>query len=298
MKRTLISLALAAVAAVPLFGQGVAPASDGEKVVATVNGEAITKAHVDRLWNRMSAKMRGNYEKTGGKRAFLDNYLRKRLLLQKAVAAGYDKSPEVQAELEAARESALFDLYVRDVVSATVIDEAAIRKFYDENPNNFAQPARAKVRLILVGTENRPRSEAQEVVSTLLQELFPLRANPAGLADAFTKTAAAHSDHPSNAQGGDLGWVDRSMLDRKIADAVFSMKRGMMSGVIESDAGLHVVLVEDHQPAQTVSYEDARGTIREYLMGANAQKVLESVNRTTTELRNTGKVTVYPENLE
>jgi parvulin-like peptidyl-prolyl isomerase len=298
MKRTLISLALAALAAAPLSGQPSATTADGEKVVATVNGETITKAHVDRLWNRMSSKMRASYEKAGGKRAFLDNYLRKRLLLQKAVASGFDKSPEVQAELEAARESALFDMYVRDVVSASVIDEAAIRKFYDETPSNFAQPARARVRLILVGTANRPRSEAQEMVSSMLQDLYPLRANPAALDEAFAKAAAAHSDHPSSSSGGDLGWVDRSSLDRKIADAVFSMKPGMMSGVIESDAGLHVVLVEDQQPAQTISYEDARGMIREYLMGASAQKVLESVNRTTSELRSSGKVTVYPETLE
>ena len=298
MKRTLINLVLAAVATVPMFGQGAAPASDGEKVVATVNGETITKAHVDRLWNRMAPKMRAQYEKTGGKRAFLDNYLRKRLLLQKAIAAGFDKSPEVEAELEAARDAALFDLYVRDVVSASVFDEAALRKFYDDNPVNFDQPARARVRMILVGTENRPVAEARQVVSTLLQDLFPLRSNPPALADAFAQAAAAHSDHPSNANGGDLGWVDRSALDRKVADAVFSMKKGMMSGMIDSDGGLYVVLVEDQQPAQKVSFEEARPAIREYLMGANTQKVLESVNRTTSELRSTGKVTVYPENLQ
>jgi peptidyl-prolyl cis-trans isomerase C len=298
MKRTLISLALAAVAAAPMFGQGTAPASGAEKVVATVNGETITKAHVERLWNRMPAKMRASYEKNGGKRAFLENYLRKRLLLQKAVASGFDKSPEVRAELEAARESALFDLYVRDVVSASVVGEEAIRKFYDENPGNFAQPERAKVRLILVGTANRPRAEAQEVVSALLKDLFPLRANPQGLAEAFSKAAAAHSDHPSSTSGGDLGWVDRDMLDRKIADAVFSMKKGMMSGVIESDAGLHVVLVEDRAPAETITYENARSTIREFLVGSNGQKVMETLNQATTELRNAGKVTVYPDNLE
>lgn len=292
MKRTLISLALAAVVAVPLV------AAEGDTVVATVNGETITREHIDRLYARMSPKMRAQYEKAGGKRAFLDNYLLKRLLLQKVIASGFDKLPEVQAELEAARESALFDLYVRDVVSATIVDDAAIRKFYDENPAEFTRQPRAKVRVILIGTANRPRSEAQEIVSALLQELFPLRSNPPALGQAFAKAAAAHSEHPSGPSGGDLGWVDRSALDRKVADAVFSMKKGMMSGIIDADAGLHIVLVEDQQPGATVSFEDARAGIRDYLMNANAQKVLESVNKTTSELRASSKVAVYPENLD
>ncbi len=292
MKRTLLTLVLAAVVAMPLV------AAEGDSVVATVNGETITKAHVDRLWNRMSDRMRAQYEKSGGKRAFLNNYLSKRLLLQKAAAEGFDKSPDVQAELDAAKESALFDLYVRDVVSKQVFDDAALRKFYDENTANFAHPARARVRLILIGTENRPPSEARTTIATLLQDLFPLRGNTPALAEKFASLAAAHSDHPSNTAGGDLGWVDRSQLDRKVADAVFAMKNGMMSGVIDSDAGLHLVLVEDHQPAATVSFEEARAGIRDYLMGANAQKVLESVNKTTADLRATSKVAVYPENLE
>lgn len=292
MKRTLLTLALAAVVAMPLV------AAEGDLVVATLNGETITKAQIDRLWNRMSDKMRRQYEKSGGKRAFLNNYLGKRLLLQKAASEGFDKSADVQAELDAAREAALFDLYVRDVVSKQVFDETALRQFYDENPDNFSQPERARVRLILIGTGNRPRTEAQETVSALLQDLFPLRSNPDALAEKFASLAAAHSDHPSNASGGDLGWVDRSALDRKVADAVFTMRKGMMSGVIESDAGLHLVLVDDRKPAETVSFEDARAGIRDYLMGANAQKVLESVNKTTTDLRATSKVAVFPENLE
>ncbi|HET8797571.1 MAG TPA: hypothetical protein VFO89_07785, partial [Thermoanaerobaculia bacterium] len=76
MKRTLVSLALlaagAALATPVLAQQTAAPAaaaagsSDSKKIVAVVNGEAITSEKLDGLWERMSPKMRLEYERNGG----------------------------------------------------------------------------------------------------------------------------------------------------------------------------------------------------------------------------------------
>ncbi len=76
------------------------------------------------------------------------------------------------------------------------------------------------------------------------------------------------------------------------------MKAGAISGILETDSGLAVVLVEDRQMASTESFEAARPGIREYLIGTNAQKVVEAVNRATRELRASSKVTLYPENVQ
>ena len=94
MKRLLLTAAL--VAALPLAAQP----STNSLIVATVNGEAITQAKLDQLWNRLSEKMKKQYEKSGGGKAgFLDNFIREPLLRQQAVAKGFDKKPDVQAEL-------------------------------------------------------------------------------------------------------------------------------------------------------------------------------------------------------
>src|SRR5688572_19540847 len=107
MKRCLISFALAVVSAASLSAQQTAPstakpaaeATPAAKVVATVNGEAITAAELDRVWKRMGAKLRAQYEQGGnGKMRFLENYVGKRLLLQLAAQSDFEKSPAVQAE--------------------------------------------------------------------------------------------------------------------------------------------------------------------------------------------------------
>src|SRR5258708_6912045 len=79
MMRKLIS-ALPFLIATAAFAQQ----NNAQKVVAVVNGETITAQKLDQLYARMGAQMRKQYEKAGGKMAFLDNYIKKRLLIQEA----------------------------------------------------------------------------------------------------------------------------------------------------------------------------------------------------------------------
>jgi peptidyl-prolyl cis-trans isomerase C len=294
------TLAAALLCAATLFGQQKpAPAT----VVANVNGEVITQAQLDALWNRMGEKMRAQYDKGGnGKLRFLDNYVSKRLMLQLAHQSDFEKSPAVQAELEAAKESALFDLYVRDVVASRIVTDADVKKFYDEHPNDFTHPARAKVRAIFVNTTTHPKDEARTILGTVMQRMQ--QAKPAAavapqmLVDAFAYEARQHSEHRSAAAGGELGWITPESVDPKVAEAAFRLQRGTVSGIIEGEDGLYLLLVEDRQSAGKMEFESAKAGIREYLMDTNAQKVMEAVNRATTELRSSSKVTLFPENVK
>ncbi|HKR63913.1 MAG TPA: peptidyl-prolyl cis-trans isomerase [Thermoanaerobaculia bacterium] len=305
MKRILLGVAV--LAAAPLFAQQTpAPAKPAAAdVVATVNGETITRAKLDLLWNRLSARARQQYEKTGGGKAgFLDNYVRKRLLLQKAMQSGFDKKPEVQAELEAAKESALFDLYVRDVVGSQVVSENEVRKFYDANPSNFAYGERRYLRDLFVSTKNHSVEEARAKLGPIFADLHAafMKSKAAGeTAEEFGRTfgefARQYSEDSTAAVGGVIGWFEQSQLDPKLADGVFAMVPGTMSGILETDQGLQVIYVEKTRAPEKETYEQARAGIREYLLGNNMSRIMESVNQTTTALRESGKVTLYPENI-
>jgi peptidyl-prolyl cis-trans isomerase C len=294
MKRTLLTLVLALATALPAAAQ----MADGDKVVAVVNGEKITRARLDRLWNRMSEKMRAQYEKSGGgKLGFLNNYIGKRLLLQKAVESGFEKNAEVQAELEAAKESALFDLYVRDAIGGQFVEESEIREFYDNNPDDFRTPERVKLRTIFVSASTRPAAEARVQAGRIMQSLFDTKTDPEKLTAAFSAAAREHSEHDSAANGGDLGWVDASTLDKRVGDAALALRPGTMSGLIEAEGGFHLLLAEGRQPETVKTYEDARAGIREFLLSRQTQNVMDVVNKTTNDLRTSSKVTVYTDNV-
>jgi peptidyl-prolyl cis-trans isomerase C len=312
-RNSLTVLALAA--ALPLFGQQTAPApakpaqatTGGDTIVATINGETITRAKLEQLWERAGTRARTQYEKSGGgKMGFLENYIKKRLVLQEAVKKNFQEQPHVKAELEAARESALFDLYVRDVLGATVVTEDQIRKFYEENLPDFAVPARAKVRHILVTSQDRSAGEARAKLAQVMTELAPYQLAAAKdapgakeiLASRFSEAAKKYSEDTTAANGGDLGWKTRDGLDEKFADVVFSMNLGVMSGIIESSFGYHLILVEARHEEDVEPYESARSSIREYLLTRDASKVVEQVSRLSNELRRTSKVAVFPENVQ
>lgn len=307
MKRHIIAAAIV-VGAVPVMAQqgATAPAAPDSEVVAVVNGETITRATLDQHWNRIGVQMRQQYETSGGgKFGFLENYVSKRLMLQHAAQSGFDRKPDVQAELEAARESALFDLYVRDVIAASVITEQDMRKLYDENRAEFTQPEQAKVRVISLDRSRRPVEEARDLMLQTWSELSTARSRvtAAGgpvedMTELFAQVARAKSEHESAAIGGDLGWVTPDKLDPRLAQAAFSLQPGTISDVIDTLRGPFIVYVEERKAAEVEPYESARASIREYLLSAKSQQVVEELNKTTRQLRSTGKVTIYKDNVE
>lgn len=303
MKRHLLS-ALALTVALPLVAQTAAPAAqaEAEKIVAVVNGEKITKEKLDQLWFRVGAKMRKQYEKTGGKQAFLDNYIRKRLVLQEALKAGFDKRSNVQMEMEAAKESAMFDLYIRDVVAEEYVNEDQVREYYEAHKSDFAVKEKAHVRHIVItakdtGPIRRSREQAMAIIGNVMAELHPYRAQ-AGFGARFAEAARKYSEDGVREQGGDLGWVEKGLLDPKFEEVAWALRPGTMSGIVETPFGLHLIFLEGKQGESTEAYNQARADIREFLMAQNAAKVMETVNRLTGELRTNSKVSVFPENLE
>jgi peptidyl-prolyl cis-trans isomerase C len=306
--------ALLVAAALPVFAQQAAPAAaDAQKtigddaIVATINGEQITVAKLNHLWERAGTRARDQYMKNGnGKMGFLENYIKKRLVLQEAFKQSFQDQAYVKQELESARESALFDLYIRDVIATQIVPESAIREFYEQNKNDFVQPARAHIRHILATTSDKSPAEAREKLAKVMQELMPYHL-PAARGEAgakeifrfrFAEAAKKYSEDTTAANGGDLGWMYKEKLDEKFAETAFKLPVGVMSGIIESSFGLHLILVEARDEEGIESYETARSAIREFLMSRDAAKVVETVSKLSNELRRTSKVALFPENIE
>ena len=285
------------------------PAAD--PVVAVLNGETITASKLNAMFGRLAPAMREQYTATGGKAGFLENYLRKRLLVQEALKAGFDKRPDVQAEMESAKESALFDRYVRDVVSSQVVKDADVKKYYDEHPDEFTTPERVKVRHIVIigngaGPHPKSKEQALETIKQVASELHSKfgSVHSADLAAVarirgsyFAETARKYSEDGAAETGGDLGWVVKGQLDPDFEAAAFKLDPGVPSGIVETRFGYHIILVEGKEAAGHEAYERVKPVLREYLLTQHATEVMEAVTRLTNELRSTSKMAIYPENI-
>ena len=61
-------------------------------------------------------------------------------------------------------------------------------------------------------------------------------------AGKFAKIAHERSDCGSFSRGGDLGFFGRGEMQKPFEQATFALQIGQMSGPVETDSGVHVIL--------------------------------------------------------
>ena len=80
---------------------------------------------------------------------------------------------------------------------------------------------------------NAFRSELHEVLDTQGYEAMEAR---------FRKIASVESDCGSAERGGDLGMFGRRQMQKAFEDAAFALGVQGLSGICDSDSGIHIIL--------------------------------------------------------
>ncbi|KAI0253300.1 rotamase-domain-containing protein [Lactifluus subvellereus] len=60
--------------------------------------------------------------------------------------------------------------------------------------------------------------------------------------DKFGQLAREHSDCSSHDHDGDLSWFGPGQMQKPFEDAAFSLRVGEISGVVETQSGVHLIL--------------------------------------------------------
>ncbi len=86
-------------------------------------------------------------------------------------------------------------------------------------------------------TQDRSRDEARALIDSL--KIEATTAN-------FVDLAKEHSDDPGSKDvGGDLGWVNEGDMVQSFNDALFALRDGRISEVVETDFGYHLIYRQD-----------------------------------------------------
>lgn len=144
---------------------------------------------------------------------------------------------------------AVFALAKYAAAAAATVTDARIAASYDERKAEF-QREEVQARHLLVqvppGADAAVKAAKRQVAEGLLKQLQ-------GGAD-FAKLAAQYSDDPgSKGQGGDLGWFGRGEMVPAFEEAVFSLKKGQISGVVETQFGFHLVQAQDKRAGRALA---------------------------------------------
>ncbi len=147
--------------------------------------------------------------------------------------------------------------------------DAEISKFIEENKDHLQRPERVHARRLLLAVN----PEADEAARTIRKdEALQLRESLVK-GTPFDDVAREHSDCPSSARGGDLGWIPAGKMEPEFDQAAFNQATGEVGPVVESPLGYQIIRVEAHEPAQPVSREE----IIERLKQLSRQKELKQL---------------------
>lgn len=142
------------------------------------------------------------------------------------------------------------------------LDDAALRKVYEDNKAKFVAPdtARASHILVRVAQEATPEQDA-----AARSKATAIRAEVASLdAEGFKKVATEKSDDPSaKANGGDLGSFAKGDMVAEFETAAFALKDGEVSQPVRSPFGYHVIRGGGVRPGGQRSFEEMKPMIVE-----------------------------------
>ena len=208
------------------------------KNFAAKNGISVSKAEIDAQVSEIRAKYP---DELAFKRAMADENL----------------------SLDSWREKIAFTLLQRKIFAKittgmpTFKDEA-LKAYYDTNKSAFTQPARIRLRQVVLEKED----DAKRVYDELQK------------GGDLAKLAKKFSIAPEGANGGDTGWVEKGVLD--VFDQAFKLPVGGHSKIVKSPYGYHIYDVLKKEPEGRLSFAEAKDKIRAQLREQAEQKIFSA----------------------
>jgi len=212
------------------------------KVLATVDGEAITEATLLKEVEGLPPYVRPILETPAGRARFLESVITRDLLMREALRRGIDRRPDVANQLSMKRKSILLEALLRDVASkAPGLSDEALRRIYDSSPEQYRIGERVKVSHMLFRDKGRAaemlrRAKSGEPFEELMKEL----------AGRDGEVAA------------DLGDIERGNFVKEFEAAAFAAAPGEVVGPVKTTYGYHVVKVYAKRPAGIRGFDEVK----------------------------------------
>ena len=183
--------------------------------------------------------------------------------------AFYDAHTSQFKQVEAATVEYL-QLDLAAVQQGIVLSEDDLRTYYKENATRLAGPEERRASHILINaSKDMPAAEREKAKAKAAELLAEVRKDP----KSFAQLAKANSQDPgSAANGGDLGYFGRDAMVKPFEEAVFKMKEGEISDVIESDFGFHIIKLTGIKQPKVPSFEEMRPKLEADLTQQQAQR--------------------------
>ncbi len=156
------------------------------------------------------------------------------------------------------------------VQKGITVPEADLKTYFDQNSARLAGLEERRASHILINADKAApaaeRDAARQKAQALLAEL---QKSPSQFAEIARKNS---QDTGSATKGGDLDFFARGAMVKPFEEAAFSLKKGELSGVVETEFGFHIIRVTDIRVPEQKSFESQRAKLEAEVRGQLAQR--------------------------
>jgi peptidyl-prolyl cis-trans isomerase NIMA-interacting 1 len=85
-------------------------------------------------------------------------------------------------------------------------------------------------------------TQSKEEAIAQIQAIISQIESSSDIEGTFSEIASTESDCSSAQRGGDLGFFGPGQMQKAFEEASFALEVGQLSGIVDSDSGIHVIL--------------------------------------------------------
>ena len=255
LSRLAALLVAGAIVSAPAF------AAEKGKAFATVNGQPISQT----VYNAFVAEQKAQAAPDSPElqAAVKEELVRREILAQEAKKKGMDKNPNIQGQIELAKQAVLIRAYLSDYVKANPISEAQLKAEYDVIKNNLGS-TEYKSRHILVEKEE----DAKAIIAKLDK------------GEKFSELAKQSKDPGSKDKGGELGWAPAEAYVKEFSEALTKLTPGQVTAnPVKTQFGWHIIQLVDARTQQGPSFDELKPQLAQRIQGAQLDAYLSKLKQ-------------------
>lgn len=187
--------------------------------------------------------------------------------------ADLEKFYQAQSERFRSPESADVEFLVLDAAALAKniqLPEQDLKTYYEQNLQRLSGQEQRRARHILINSaKDAPATDRAKARAKAEALLADVRQEP----KSFAELARKNSDDPGSAtNGGDLDFFAKGAMVKSFEDAAFALKKGEISGVVESEFGFHIIQLTDIKAPVAPSFEAMRPKLEADLREQQAKR--------------------------
>lgn len=208
------------------------------------------------------------------------------------------------------KEDLVNEIKIDKLVSATAdvkVSDKEVADFYNENKASFDRPERVKAAHILI--EANPDKIKQDIIDAdkngkltaaeidakvkakldeKMAQAKKVREEVVKNSEKFGELAKKYSEDKASAvNGGDLGFFPKDAMVKEFATAAFSLKPGVVSEIVVTEFGNHIIIVRDRAAAGLQPLDKVKDEIKAYL---EQQKKISALQNLFEGLKASAKI--------